>query len=159
MEPIEIRETKLQGDMTDSVASGADAAREPFERHKWMTSMEEFSDFLQTAERSVDREPPLSLRYPITVAIIDDGVDINEPTIQSKIIGGRSFCRRDPEQNLNQPYYVSGGGHGTAMAGFIGKMCPNVKLVILRLDEFFIEPGKRQITARSAAKVIYTRSM
>ncbi|KAI0146018.1 hypothetical protein F4776DRAFT_609046 [Hypoxylon sp. NC0597] len=151
---IQVEDTRLAGDITDSVANGVDAVRDPYERNKWIASMEEFADFLQTAERNVDIEPPLTLKHPITVAIIDDGVDINDQTIQSRVIGGRSFCHRDEEQNLNQPYYVSGGGHGTAMAGLICKVCPNVRLYILRLDEYFIEPGKRQITAKSAAKAV-----
>ncbi|KAI0382948.1 hypothetical protein F5Y04DRAFT_251481 [Hypomontagnella monticulosa] len=151
---IQVEDTKLKGDIADSVTNGAADVRDPYERHKWMTSMEEFADFLQTAERNIDIEPPLALKHPVTVAIIDDGVDINDQTIQSKVIGGRSFCHRDEEQNLNQPYYVSGGGHGTAMAGLICKVCPNVRLYILRLDEYFIEPGKRQITAKSAARAV-----
>ncbi|RYP17551.1 hypothetical protein DL765_004440 [Monosporascus sp. GIB2] len=152
--PIQVQDTPLKGDITDTMVNSADAVRDPYERHRWMASMEEFADFLQTAERNIDRESPLTLKHPVTVAIIDDGVDINDQTIQSKIIGGRSFCHRDEEQNLNQPYYVSGGGHGTAMAGLICKVCPNVRLYILRLDEYFIEPGKRHITAKSAAKAV-----
>ncbi|KAJ3557440.1 hypothetical protein NPX13_g9928 [Xylaria arbuscula] len=125
--------------------------------------MEEYAYFLQTAEhewlewrvQSGDkREQSQVLQKPITVALIDDGVDVNDQNVQSRIIGGRSFCHRDEEQNLNQPYYISGGGHGTAMAGLICKVCPTVKLFILRLDEYSIEPGKRNITAKSAAKAV-----
>jgi hypothetical protein len=73
-------------------------------------------------------------------------------------MGGRSFCHRDEEQNLNQPYYVSSSGHGTAMAGLICKLCPNVRLFVLKLDERpSAEAGKRSmITAKSAAKVSAT---
>ena len=113
--------------------------------------MEEFASFLQSAERNA--EPRVALKYPVRVAIIDDGVDINDQAVQSKIIGGISFCYRDEEQNLNQPYYVSSGGHGTAMAGLICKICPNVQLYVLKLNEHYVEQGKRQITASSAARV------
>ncbi|KAI1213091.1 uncharacterized protein F4807DRAFT_471577 [Annulohypoxylon truncatum] len=149
---IKVYDSKMTDDTIDGVLNGSDAIHDPYERHKWISSMEEFADFLQAAERNI--EPPLILKHPITIAVIDDGVDINDQSIQSRIIGGRSFCHRDEEQNLNQPYYVSGGGHGTAMARLAAKVCPNVRLYILRLDEYFIEPGRRQITAKSAAKAV-----
>lgn len=152
-EGIRFYEEKLRGVTANSVATDTEAVRDSYERHKWMESMEEFADFLQTAERANDPESQVSLKCSVVVAVIDDGVDTYEPNIQSRVIGGRSFCHRDERQNLNQPYYVSGSGHGTEMAGLISKICPNVKLYILRLDEFMIEPGRRQITAKSAAKV------
>lgn len=112
--------------------------------------MEEFADFLLTAQRAAD--PPVELVEPVLVALIDDGVDINDQTIQSRVTAGRSFCHRSEPDNLNQGYYISSGGHGTAMAGFICKLCPNVQLYVLKLDEYYPD-GKRTITARSAAKV------
>jgi hypothetical protein len=142
---------RSRGYNEDAGTSGTDTARDPYERHKWMVTMEEFASFLQSAERIAD--PRFTLKYPVRVAIIDDGVDINEQSVQSKIIGGRSFCHRDEEQNLNQPYYVSSGGHGTAMASLICRICPNVQLYVLKLNEHYVEPGKRQITAKSAARV------
>ncbi|KAI0516989.1 hypothetical protein F5B22DRAFT_605779 [Xylaria bambusicola] len=163
MAPIEVRDTKIKGGKTDSSSNGIAAIQDPYERHKWVTCMEEYAYFLQTAEHewlewrvqsSDKREQSQALQKPVIVALIDDGVDVNDQNVQSRIIGGRSFCHRDEEQNLNQPYYISGGGHGTAMAGLICKVCPNVKLFILRLDEYSIEPGKRQITAKSAAKAV-----
>jgi hypothetical protein len=39
------------------------------------------------------------------------------------------------------------------MAGLICRVCPGVRLYVLKLDEYVIEAGKRQITAESAAKV------
>ncbi|KAI0101767.1 hypothetical protein GGR51DRAFT_529279 [Nemania sp. FL0031] len=155
MLPIEVNQVKMKGGKADSTSGSLAATRDPYERHKWLTSMEEYADFLQTAERAQkdDIGDPSPLKHPITVALIDDGVDVNDQNIQSRIIGGRSFCHRDKEQNLNQSYYVS-GGHGTAMARLICKVCPGVNLFILRLDEYFIELGKRQITAESATKAI-----
>lgn len=137
--------------MAEGSPGGMDAVRDPYERHRWITTMEEFAEFLTAAERQA--LPPLVLKHPVNVAVIDDGVDINDQTIQSRIAGGRSFCHRDESENLNQPYYVSSGGHGTAMAGLICKVCPNVRLYILKLNEYYLEPGKRQITAKSAARV------
>ncbi|KAH8892618.1 subtilisin-like protein [Thozetella sp. PMI_491] len=117
---------------------------------QWVATMDDFADFLVSAERNL--RPRGSIKPEVTVALIDDGVDINDEMIESRIIGGRSFCHR--EENLSQPYYVSGGGHGTAMAGLICRICPNVRLYVLKLDEYVIESGKRQITAKSAAKAI-----
>jgi hypothetical protein len=87
------------------------------------------------------------------VGLIDDGV-VYKSSVRSNIKGGKSFCRRDKDQNLNEPHYVSSGGHGTAMAELICRVCPNVKLYIVKLDERLgRESGKREITAISAAKV------
>jgi hypothetical protein len=60
--------------------------------------MDEFADFIQNVEL------PLLLREEIIIALIDDGVDINEQSLHAKIIGGRSFCQRDKFQNLSKPY-------------------------------------------------------
>jgi hypothetical protein len=105
----------------------------------------------------LDRLEPPDLEEAITVALIDDGIDIDDPILRPSIVAGRSFCSRDVEQNLNEPYYVSSGGHGTAMASLICRVCPNVKLYVLKLDEYRSELGKRQITAESAAKVVLVK--
>ncbi|RKU46266.1 hypothetical protein DL546_006500 [Coniochaeta pulveracea] len=150
-ETIKVIVAKGSGGPRGSTAAGADTAREdPFERHRWITTMEEFADFLIAAQKAAD--PPVELVRPVLVALIDDGVDINDQTIQSRVMAGRSFCHRSEPDNLNQGYYISSGGHGTAMAGFICKLCPDVQLYVLKLDEYYPD-GKRTITARSAAKV------
>ncbi|KAK9783757.1 putative Peptidase S8/S53 domain-containing protein [Seiridium cardinale] len=149
---IQVIESKIRGSVQKNTGNGTDAVEDKYERDRWVTTMERFAEFLQNAERNAD--PQVTLKYPVTVALIDDGVDINDQTIQCKVIGGRSFCHRDKEENLNQPYYVSRGGHGTAMASYICKICPNVRLYILRLDEYPTESGKRHITAASAEKAV-----
>ncbi len=116
-------------------------------RHRWLTSMDEFADFIQNVD------PPLPLHEPVTIALIDDGVDINEQSLHAKIIGGRSFCPRDSSQNLNTPYYITTGGHGTVMASLICRVCPKAQLYVLKLDEHVSEHSTRTITAKSAAKV------
>lgn len=113
--------------------------------------MENFADFLMSVQSIQD--PPYKLPRPVLVALVDDGVHISEASVQSRVIGGRSFCHRNEDQNLNQPYYVSSGGHGTAMAGLICKLCPNVQLFVLKLDDKLDASGGRTITAKSAAKV------
>ncbi|PMD28807.1 hypothetical protein L207DRAFT_642096 [Hyaloscypha variabilis F] len=133
----------------DSTGGPVDTAREQVEhRHKWLTCMDEFADFIQNVEL------PLPLREEITIALIDDGVDINEQSLHAKIIGGRSFCQRDKFQNLSKPYYVTSGGHGTVMASLICRVCPKAQLYVVKLDEYMSENMKRQITAQSAAKAV-----
>jgi hypothetical protein len=109
--------------------------------------MDDFADFIQNVES------PITAVEPITIALIDDGVDINEQSLHAKIIGGRSFCQRDSFQNLSKPYYVTSGGHGTVMASLICRVCPMAQLYVVKLDEHMSENMKRQITAKSAAKV------
>jgi hypothetical protein len=109
--------------------------------------MDEFADFIQNVDS------PLALHEPVTIALIDDGVDINERSLHAKIIGGRSFCQRDKFQNLSVPHYVTTGGHGTVMASLICRVCPKAQLYVVKLDEHVSEDSTRQITAKSAAKV------
>lgn len=126
-----------------------DTAHEQSEhRHRWLTCMDEFADFIQNVD--TPRDLPVE---PITIALIDDGVDINEQSLHAKIIGGRSFCQRDTHQNLSKPYYVTSGGHGTVMASLICRVFPKAQLYVVKLDEHISENMKRQITAKSAAKV------
>ena len=141
----------IRGSPGESTSIAANEVNDPYMRHEWITTMENFADFLQTAQSVAD--PPPVLPRPVLVAVIDDGVDISDASVQSRVIGGRSFCHRNEDQNLNQPYYVSSGGHGTAMAALICKLCPNVKLFVLKLDDKLDASGSRTITAKSAAKV------
>ncbi|RAH42554.1 S8 family peptidase [Aspergillus brunneoviolaceus CBS 621.78] len=90
----------------------------------------------------------------VRVALIDDGVDIEEKTLRGKIIGGRSFCPRDYAQHLQRPFYVSGSGHGTVMASLICRVCPTAKLFVVKLAEHVSENSTRRITAKSAAKAV-----
>ncbi|KAH8654473.1 hypothetical protein BGZ60DRAFT_532842 [Tricladium varicosporioides] len=135
--------TELNGEAIDT------AQQEHVEhRHKWLTCMDDYADFIQNVE------PPLPIQEPIMIALIDDGVDINEQSLHAKIIGGRSFCQRDRFQNLSKPYYVTSGGHGTVMASLICRVCPNAQLFVVKLDDYMGENSKRQITAKSAAKAV-----
>lgn len=108
--------------------------------------MDEFADFIQNVEA------PPQPHKPVTIALIDDGVNINEQCLYNKIVGGQSFCHRDEFQNLSKPYYVTSGGHGTVMASMICRVFPMAQLYIVKLDEYLSEHSKRQITAKSAAK-------
>jgi len=111
--------------------------------------MDDFASLLDKLE-SLES---LELEEPITVALIDDGIDMDDTILRPhNIVSGRSFCSHDTEQP--RPYYLSSGGHGTAMASLICRVCPKVRLYVLKLDEYGSKPGKRQITAKSAAKAV-----
>ncbi|OTA02293.1 hypothetical protein A9Z42_0026610 [Trichoderma parareesei] len=117
---------------------------------------QEFKRLLFDAERSYYDHGNIkvdeSIEEPIKVALIDDGVDVKD--LEFNFIGGRTFCTRDEEHNLNDPYYVSSTGHGTIMARQIQSMCPRAQFYILRLEDHASEEGSRQITAKSAALAI-----
>ena len=128
-------------------SSNADTKAELERRQQWLMCMDGFADFIQAFK-------PIGPRYkPITIALIDDGVDMKEKTLYNRILKGRSFCMRDEINKRERPFYES-GGHGTAMASLICRVCPNAKIIPLRLEEYAgNENSKRQITAKSAAEV------
>lgn len=133
------------------LGEGLTAAQEQQkDQHKWLTCMDEFATFIQNVDLDTSRLNGVEPR-PIVVALIDDGLDINEQSVVDKVIGGRSFRNQN---NLNAPYWATSGFHGTVMASLICRVCPMVQLYVLRLDEYSAkEQGKRQITAKSAEKV------
>ena len=49
---------------------------------------------------------------------------------------------------------MTSGGHGTVMASLICRVFPKAQLYVVKLDEHISENMKRQITAKSAAKVV-----
>ena len=126
-------------------------------KHEWIQCMKEFRKLLFDAERYCDRQKiEESIEEPIKVALIDDGVDVKD--LEYTFIGGRTFCTRDEQHNLNDPYYVSSTGHGTIMAKQIHLLCPRAQFYVLRLEDHPSEEAGRQITAKSAAQVIHPNS-
>lgn len=123
------------------------AQRAASRRHIWLTCMDEFADFIQNVR------PPEDIHEEITIALIDDGVDMSEKSLHGRIHDGRSFSFRDKENYLTRSFYVTSGGHGTVMANLITRICPKSRLYILKVDEYMDKNGTRQITAESAAKV------
>lgn len=87
----------------------------------------------------------------VKVAVIDDGVMLDHPSIELNIEAGETFYRND--DGSWPGWYQSTHGHGTQMALLICEMCPHVKLYIAKLDEKLTN-GSLQITADSAANAI-----
>ncbi|KAI8675461.1 Peptidase-S8 domain-containing protein [Fusarium keratoplasticum] len=139
--------------IADVSTTRAEDQTEHSNKHEWIQCMKEFRRLLFDAERYYDRgKIEESIEEPIKIALIDDGVDIKD--LEYSFIGGRTFCKRDPEHNLNDPYYVSSTGHGTIMAKQIHLLCPRAQFYVLRLEDHPSDESARQITAKSAAQAI-----
>ncbi|RSL50676.1 hypothetical protein CEP54_011830 [Fusarium duplospermum] len=138
--------------IADVNATRAEDQTEHSNKHEWIQCMKEFRRLLFDAKRYYDHgKIEESLEEPIKIALIHDGVDIKD--LEYSFIGGRTFCKRDPEHNLNDPYYVSSAGHGTIMAKQIHLLCPRAQFYVLRLEDHLSDESARQITAKSAAQV------
>ncbi|KAI1474288.1 subtilisin-like protein [Daldinia eschscholtzii] len=129
--------------------------RQPAQDH-WIKCMTEFRKFLFQAEANFNKSQNVvvedNIEEPIKVALIDDGIDINE--LEYYPVGGRSFCPRTEDKAFNYPYYVSSSGHGTVMASLIYRICPRARLYVLKLADHIGRDWNRQITAKSAARAI-----
>ncbi|KAM0186999.1 hypothetical protein ACHAPA_002877 [Fusarium lateritium] len=90
-----------------------------------------------------------SLKKPVVVALIDDGVDSCDPAFAGRAIDGVTF---DYEERAVGQYYISGKGHGTEMARMICKVCPMANIYSIRLKMHNSpEKGSSTIDAVSAA--------
>lgn len=70
---------------------------------------------------------------PIKVAIIDDGVTLEDLSMKSVVNGWFPDMPTPPHRNMNT-CYVSETGHGTEMAKLIQRVCPFVGFFIAKLD-------------------------
>lgn len=139
----------LLGDTPTRTVGGNDPVRlaqdHPPEDQHWIACMKQFNKY---AKDLLEKE---SGSQPVTVALIDDGVDFADDRIASMVKDGRSDFQRSSKHIA--PFWTSSGGHGTAMAGLIRTVCPIAKLFVVRLNEYTSENGRRQIYADSAARV------
>lgn len=102
------------------------------------------------------KELPSELKKEVRVALIDDGADLMYKPISNILEKkGRSFdmAYDDPDRSgAPRPFHGSTTGHGTCMAYMIGRVCPNVKIFVIKLDVVRDGP-KAGFTAKSAADV------
>lgn len=114
--------------------------------------MEDFADFIRGYRDDIEEETGPE-RWPprVKVALIDDGVDGLNAGLSKVIKAGQTFSKRS-KHDYN-PYFKSTRGHGTIMAMLIRKICPNVHLYVVKLNEERSGPNTVSITAESAAKV------
>ena len=73
---------------------------------------------------------------PIKVALIDDGVRTDYAGLDSSIVYGDCMPRQ-PKSGIQESrrynYNSSRTGHGTVMAYFIRRICPQIQLYIAKL--------------------------
>ncbi|KAF1957730.1 subtilisin-like protein [Byssothecium circinans] len=101
---------------------------------------------------------PNELKKDVTVALIDDGVDLLNPTIARNVTSGNSFSSGYPGRDIeddSQPFHGSETGHGTKMAYLISRICPRVKIYVCKL-EVIPQQGNMlsYFTAKSAADAV-----
>lgn len=106
-------------------------------------------DFNRYAKRALEKEAGSK---PVTIALIDDGVDLDDGGVNEMVTDGRSYFQRQGKP-IVEPFWTSSNGHGAAMAGIIRTVCPMAKLFVVRLNEYNSDNGKSQIHAGSAARV------
>lgn len=102
------------------------------------------------------KDMPDELKKEVRVALIDDGADFMHKPIGNILEKkGRSFDigRGGLDHSRGpSPFHGSTTGHGTCMAYTTGRVCPQVKIYVIKLD---VIRGKQKagFTAKSAAEV------
>ncbi len=137
--------------------------RAQIDTHRWLNIMDRFADGIFALNPPAGFPPdyltnptlPPELRKDVKVALIDDGVNLTHKAIANKIENGRSFdsVYDDPDlRGAPEPFHGSTTGHGTCMAYMIGRVCPNVKIFVCKLNVIRRGGGeKANFTAKSAA--------
>ncbi len=139
----------------DEGAGGKAKQKSHLDQHRWVQCMEEFSGVLNEAPQPTKEEmsahPALK---PIVVALIDDGVDTTNPSLQKRKYKGKSFDFYDGGRR-SQSYWVSKIGHGTIMAKLIRTICPTAEIYVIKLGTGVAtkDPNKLTIDVDSAIKV------
>ena len=74
---------------------------------------------------------------PVTVAVLDTGVDVEQPALASRLLERRDFVgtsaltqRPRPDGDPDDP--LDGSGHGTAVTGVLASVAPNARFLGLR---------------------------
>ncbi|MBE6364845.1 MAG: HD domain-containing protein [Lentisphaerae bacterium] len=94
--------------------------------------------------------------HPVTVAVIDSGVDSSHEALRKKVVGAWEFtesddggvnCRKLPEKSNNDD-----AGHGTAVASIISRIAPNARILDFKvLSAGFAGSGKVMLKGLEAA--------
>ncbi|KAF3022969.1 hypothetical protein E8E14_008762 [Neopestalotiopsis sp. 37M] len=152
---------KKAGVMT---GSGREMNNTHTENHKWLSTMDKFSqsiDQVWNKAQDLAKQSQLKawLAEPIVVALIDDGVDLLDPSLQGRHCEGKSLSYdmediNKPTEQREHAFWDPSGDHGTVMANLIFRVCPMVKLYVIRMETHVDDENHRRITARSAAEAI-----
>ncbi|KAH7146248.1 hypothetical protein EDB81DRAFT_934149 [Dactylonectria macrodidyma] len=150
-----IEHPKLEGGTEISPLSSAGRTSVP--KHKWINCMREFVSFIPDLPNEMkDLNLGLMASKRVTVALIDDGVDLFTSGLapfSDRFIPGVSFDRSSDGHSSRE--WSSRGGHGTLMAKLILAVCPYADIITYRV---LMRPDKAtgMLTpdAQSAAKAI-----
>lgn len=127
--------------------------------HQWLSSVEEFASVMKpfwetTAKRFRDMNQNMGtaerVEKPVTIALIDDGVNKFEIDHPNQVLEGKSFDFHD--ERVNSPF-LSAKGHGTTMARMILRVCPMAEIYPIRLKTYSDPNGNFTISADYAARV------
>ncbi|KAL4925442.1 S8 family peptidase [Aspergillus undulatus] len=121
--------------------------------HAWIETMERF----RTALLKMYRGGVLGEPRRVKVALIDDGIDLDEFNTYSNTARctGVSYCSNS-EQGENA-WWKSTNGHGTIMANMISRINPWVVLDVIKIQSspsYIHGEGTRSISPKSAADAI-----
>ncbi|KAL4807719.1 hypothetical protein BDV18DRAFT_151634 [Aspergillus unguis] len=118
----------------------------------WIESMERF----RKAMIGLHRSSPLSETRRVKVALIDDGIDLdNINDYEIAHYTGVSYCSGDGRDE--DAWWKSTSGHGTVMANMISRINPWVTLDVIKIHSgpsYIHGEGARSISPRSAADAI-----
>ncbi|KAM0329394.1 hypothetical protein ACHAQA_004701 [Verticillium albo-atrum] len=161
--PVQVipHDSEIKTDISSGITPSASQAEAKAQAtsHRWLDTTDSFADMIQNVWINIlrksrggpTRDQPL-LKH-VVVALIDDGVDMHDQSLQGKILDGQTFDHGDDFRV--RPYWVSEKGHGTVMANMICRVCPMVKIVAIRLDtRASSTSSKTSIVVRSAAEAI-----
>ncbi|KAI1125622.1 hypothetical protein F5Y10DRAFT_246719 [Nemania abortiva] len=134
------------------------------ENHKWLKTMDNFREEMipvwKEAQKRATKDSNEDLfAQPIMVALIDDGVDVLEPSLQGKLIDGKTLSYdlplgSEPTEQREHAFWESSGGHGTVMANMIFRVCPMAKLYAIRMETHVDEGRTNRINPYNAAEAI-----
>ncbi|PNP43518.1 hypothetical protein TGAMA5MH_04490 [Trichoderma gamsii] len=105
-----------------------------FAEQDWLKCMDQFADIIEMLERDKKETTP------IKVALIDDGVKSSYARLDDSIERGDSWVhhsnpgQRRSKNGYSQNYNTSAHGHGTVMAYYICRMCPEARLYVAKLN-------------------------
>lgn len=125
-------------------------------KHRWLKYMRDFVSFITDLPDDMKdlNLSPMAFKK-VTVALIDDGVDVftsGMAPFSDHILPGVSFDRSNDRHSPRE--WSSRGGHGTLMAKLILAVCPHANIIPYRV---LMHPDKDTGTSRpepeSAAKV------
>jgi hypothetical protein len=110
--------------------------------------MRHFAQFVNNIPSEVD------WHIKVKIAIIDDGVNIEQIAGTPRSIAGGMSFHNTPDPTRGRHHFPSTFGHGTKMADCVLQVFPKAKLYIARIETVKVK-GQTQptLTSASAAEV------